>query len=121
MEVMLGDRRSDRRYEMQLNVRYRLLRGSRVLCEGTGATTSVSRGGLTFTAGRFLPSGLSIQLWVEWPIPQRGIERVELRIAGRTLRCDGDEVAVRANWHEFIRMETGAQESFVRNEPLMVA
>lgn len=122
MEVMLGDRRSDRRYDMRLPVRYRLLRGSRVLYEGTGTTVNVSRGGVAFETERFLPSGLSIQLWVEWPVLHRGREPMVLRLAGRILRCDGEEVGVRTTWHEFVKPECpAALERVVMNEPALVA
>ena len=122
MEFMLGDRRSDRRYDMQLPVRYRLLRGSRVLYEGAGSTVNVSRGGVSFQTERFLPSGLSIQLWIDWPVPHRGREPMVLRLAGRILRCNGDEVGVRTTWHEFVKPEAPAVRGrSVIDEPALVA
>lgn len=121
MQIVLGDRRAHRRYEVRLQLHYRLLRGSRVLYEGCGVTTNMSRGGVTFQTGRFLPSGLSIQMWIEWPILMRGCERTLLRLAGRILRSDGEEVAVRTTWHEFVRAETPAAGEAADREPVLVA
>lgn len=121
MEMFLGDRRATRRYAIRLQLHYRLLRGSRVLYEGCGTTTNMSRGGVEFETGRFLPSGLSIQMWVEWPILMRGCDRMLLRMAGRILRCDGDQVAVRTTWHEFVRAEAPASRKTVERQPVLVA
>jgi hypothetical protein len=117
MESISGDQRSDQRYDIRLKVRYRLSRGSRVLYEGTGATTNLSSGGVAFTTERFLPSGLSIRLWIEWPILRHGRHPVELQIAGRILRCHDGKVTVRTNWHEFVHLGSPAFES----ESLLVA
>ncbi|HWQ54812.1 MAG TPA: PilZ domain-containing protein [Bryobacteraceae bacterium] len=119
MESMLADRRTEHRFEMELPVHYRLLRGSRVLYEGSGTTANLSRGGLSLKTERFLPSGLSIQLSVEWPVGQ-GHDQMLLRLSGRILRCDGEVVAVRTNWHEFVRPNSGAGRAST-NEHALVA
>lgn len=108
MEMILGDRRSDRRYDLRLPMRYKLLRGRRVLHEGTGYTSNVGRGGIAFTAGRFLPSGLAIEISIQWPVLLRGHESIELRVGGRIARSDGEDAAVRANWFDFVRTESTA-------------
>jgi hypothetical protein len=105
MELILGDRRADRRYDIELPMRYRLLRGSRVLFEGRGMTTTLSRSGFAFRSGRFLPGGLMIEAFIEWPVVLRGCEAVTLRINGRIIRSDGDMAAVRNTWHDFVRDE----------------
>lgn len=120
MEMILGDRRATRRYPVRLQLHYRLLRGSRILYEGRGTTNNISRGGVEFETGRFLPSGLSIQMWIAWPVLMRGCEQMLLRLVGRTVRCDGDRAAVRTSWHEFVRAETPAAHDSER-QPVMVA
>lgn len=121
MESMLADRRTERRFEMELPAQYRLLRGSRVLYEGSGTTANLSRGGLSLKTDRFLPSGLSIQLSVEWPVGH-GHDQMMLRLSGRILRCDGDVVAIRTTWHEFVRIDCGAGRAMTAmNEHALVA
>ena len=61
-EKIGGERRSDRRYDINLNVRWKLIRRRRVLESGTGKTVDVSSGGLLIEIDRDLPSGLNIEL-----------------------------------------------------------
>ena len=103
MEIILGDRRTDRRYELRLPMRYKLLRGRRTLYEGTAYTSNLGRGGVSFTAGRFLPSGLAVEIFIDWPVLLRGQDSIQLRMSGRISRSDGLEVAVKTNWHDFVR------------------
>jgi len=56
------ERRSDRRYELALTVRWRVIRRRRVLDSGTGTTVDVSSGGLLLETGRELATGLMIEL-----------------------------------------------------------
>jgi hypothetical protein len=113
MELILGDRRADRRYDIELPMRYRLLRGSRVLFEGQATTATLSRSGFAFRSGRFLPSGLMIEAYIDWPVILRGCEAVTLRINGRIVRSDGDLAVVRNTWHEFVREESAANSETI--------
>ena len=56
-EKIGGERRTDRRYDINLNVRWKLIRRRRVLDSGTGKTLDVSSGGLLIETDRELPSG----------------------------------------------------------------
>ena len=64
-----GDRREDRRYQLQLECKWKLIRRRKVLDTGTGHTIDVSSGGLLFDAGRHLPEGLNVELSIAWPVP----------------------------------------------------
>src|SRR6185369_15290620 len=48
MDVIMGDRRTDRRYSLRLPMKYKILRGRRVLYEGTAHTSNLGRGGVSF-------------------------------------------------------------------------
>ncbi len=52
VDVIDGDRRQDRRYHLQLELKWKLIRRRRVLDTGTGHTLDVSSGGILFDAGR---------------------------------------------------------------------
>lgn len=108
MEMILGDRRSDRRYDLRLPMQYKIFRGRRVLFEGTGYTSNLGRSGLSFEAGRFLPSGLAIEIAIEWPVLLRGHDSIRLRVHGRISRSDGQEAAVKAQSYDFVRTESAA-------------
>ncbi|MFB3828544.1 MAG: PilZ domain-containing protein [Bryobacteraceae bacterium] len=102
MEMIQGDRRTDRRYDMQLKLHYRLMKGSRVLHEGTGITRNMSRGGIQFEADRSLQSGSLVELSIEWPIPLRGRTPIRLHVMGYVTRSCRKVVALHSTWHEFV-------------------
>ena len=96
-----GERRSDRRYDLALNVRWKLIRRRRVLDSGTGKTVDVSSGGLLFETDRQLPSGLNIELSIAWPVLLHNVAPLQLVVAGRVVRTTGQRVGVRMTQHEF--------------------
>ena len=59
-ETIAGDRRRDRRYQLQLPLKWKLVRRRRVLDAGTGHTIDLSSGGILFDSGRRLPDGLTV-------------------------------------------------------------
>ena len=96
-----GERRTDRRYDLALNVRWKLIRRRRVLDSGTGTTVDVSSGGILFETDRELPSGLNIELSVAWPVLLHNVAPLQLVVAGRVVRTTGRRVGVRMTQHEF--------------------
>lgn len=109
MEMIMGDRRADKRYEMELELQYRIIRGHRVVQQGYGRTITMSRGGLAFTTERQLPIGCAIELAIEWPIPLYGRYPLQLRMMGHVVRNVRGVAAVRTTWHEFLRLDTVAE------------
>jgi hypothetical protein len=95
------ERRSDRRYELALTVRWRLIRRRRVLDCGTGTTVDVSSGGLLLETDRELSTGLMIELSIVWPVLLYNVAPLQLVVAGRVVRAQGRRVAVRMVQHEF--------------------
>jgi hypothetical protein len=96
-----GDRRQDRRYGIQLDVKWKLIRRRRVLDSGIGNTVDLSSGGLMFDAGRFLPEGLNVELSITWPVLLHNVAPLQLVVAGRIVRSRGSQVAIRTVQHEF--------------------
>ena len=100
-EKIGGERRSDRRYDITLSVRWKLIRRRRVLDSGTGKTVDVSSGGLLIETDRELPSGLNIELSIAWPVLLHNVAPLQLVVAGRVVRSKGQRVGVRMVQHEF--------------------
>src|SRR5215472_10382290 len=100
-EKIGGERRTDRRYDINLNVRWKLIRRRRVLESGTGKTVDVSSGGLLIEIDRELPSGLNIELSIAWPVLLHDVAPLQLVVAGRVVRTTGQRVGVRMIQHEF--------------------
>lgn len=100
-EAINGDRRSNRRYDLALVLRWKLVRRRRVLDSGTGFTVDLSSGGLRFDAGRQLPVGLNVELTIEWPALLHNIAPMCLAVSGRIIRANGGQIAIHMLQHEF--------------------
>jgi hypothetical protein len=100
-DSIAGDRRQDRRYELQLDVKWKLIRRRRVLDTGTGQTIDMSSGGILFDAGRHLPEGLNVELSITWPVLLHNVAPMQLVASGRIVRAAGRKVAIQTAQHEF--------------------
>src|SRR6266567_1545735 len=103
-DSIAGDRRSDRRYRIQLELRWKLIRRRKLQDSGTGRTIDLSSGGILFDAGRPLPVGLNVELSVSWPVLLQHVAPMQLVVAGRIVRSDGRRTALRITQHEFRTM-----------------
>jgi len=116
-EKIGGERRTDRRYDLSLNVRWKLIRRRRVLDSGTGITIDVSSGGLLLETDRELPSGLNIELSISWPVLLHNVAPLQLVVAGRVVRTTGQRIGIRMTQHEFRTLSIPAER---RGEMAMV-
>lgn len=101
MESINGERRNDRRYDLKLELRWKLVRRRRIIDNGTGFTLDLSSGGVRFHAGRDLPVGLNVDLSVSWPVRLHNIAPMQLSIQGRVVRSTNGWAAIRMVQHEF--------------------
>src|SRR4051794_10703213 len=100
-ESIHGDRRDDRRYEIALELRWKLVRRRKVLDAGVGTTLDLSSGGGLFDAGRALPGGLSVELSISWPALLHNVAPMQLAVSGRIVRTHGSRIAITLIQHEF--------------------
>ena len=100
-DAINGDRRRNRRYHLQLEVKWKLIRRRRVLDTGTGYTVDFSSGGILFDAGRHLPEGLSAELSISWPVLLHNVAPLQLVATGKIVRGNGHHVAIQTVQHEF--------------------
>jgi hypothetical protein len=96
-----GNRRADKRYEIRLDLRWKLVRRRRVLESGIGHTVDLSSGGILFEAGRQLPVGFHVELSVSWPVLLESSAPLQLVILGKIVRCRDGRTAVIMAQHEF--------------------
>jgi hypothetical protein len=101
VEAIAGDRRGNRRYDLRLEIRWKLLHRRRVLDSGSGWTRDLSRHGVLFEAGRMLPLGSHLEVVVSWPALLHGIKPLKLLAIGRVVRSDDASTAIRMTQHEF--------------------
>src|SRR6266542_946595 len=101
IELIRGERRSNRRYETELDLQYELLEGGRVVRRGAGTTSDLSSGGLSFRTDDVLPAGRKVRLSISWPSILPNVAPVELAVGGRVIRSHGQCTAVQADSYEF--------------------
>jgi hypothetical protein len=118
IDSISGERRSDRRYGIHLELRWKLIRRRRALESGVGHTLNLSSGGILFDAGRQLPVGLNVELAISWPVLLRDTAPLQLIVSGRIVRGGGDRTAVAMSHHEFRTIGTpGGQRIQNGNSP----
>ena len=110
MKSVGGDRRTDRRYGIQLDLRWKLIRRRRVLENGVGHTVDFSSGGVLFDAGRPLPVGLNVELAITWPVLLHDQAPLQLIVSGRIVRCAANRAAVEMAQHEFRTLGASADQ-----------
>jgi hypothetical protein len=103
-ETIHGERRADRRYPIELELRYKLIRRKKVLETGVGRTLDLSSGGIMFETERPLPRGFSVELAVHWPVLLRNIAPLHLIVKGKVVRTEDGRTAIRMSQHEFRTM-----------------
>ena len=99
-DIIHGDRRSDRRYELSLQLRF-VCSGWPVTRTGCGHTLELSRGGVRFWTDSAPPDGSTVDLKIQWPFLLQDVCPLELRVAGSVLRTDSRGTVVKISKYEF--------------------
>jgi len=107
----LMDRNSERRrgdrFPIVREVRYKVTYRRGDPKSGIGTTVNVSSAGVLFTAPETLASGKRIELAISWPVQLDGKCPLKLVAQGRITRCQGTEVAMEIENHEFRTRSSG--------------
>jgi hypothetical protein len=101
IDKISGDRRSDRRYRIDLELRWKLIRRRKIRDTGLGHTIDISSGGILFDASRPLPAGMNVELSISWPVLLHNVAPLQLVVSGRIIRSQGSLAAVQILQHEF--------------------
>ncbi len=109
VDSIAGDRRFDRRYGIQLELRWKLIRRRKVRDIGLGHTLDLSSGGILFDACRPLPAGMNVELSIAWPVLLHNVAPMQLTVSGRIIRSCGTRAAIRIVQHEFRTMGASAE------------
>lgn len=95
------DRRSDHRYPLKAELKYRVVRLGRTVMSGVGQTINMSSGGVLLQTPNPLPLSEKVELSVFWPIPLGNVTPLQLHIVGRAVRREGTGTAVMIERHQF--------------------
>ena len=99
-DIIHGDRRSDRRYAFELEMRFSYTE-RRITHAGRGYTVDLSRGGIRFRAETAPPAGSLVEMHLAWPFLLQNVIPLELQLWGSVLRSDADGTVVRITKYEF--------------------
>ena len=95
------ERRLTNRFQIQQEVRYRLVQSRATPGKGIGQTVDVSSRGILFTTSERLPTGRMVEIAMHWPARLNGTCPLQFVARGRVIRSDGKTAAVRIQRYEF--------------------
>ena len=96
-----GDRRSKKRYALDLALTYRVLRKYRVIATGSGRTSNMSSSGLAFTTNETFNLATYIELSISWPVLLYDNCLLKLVVEGSVVRSSAAFTAIRVKRTEF--------------------
>ena len=96
-----GDRRTRRRYDIDLHVQYKIFRQYQVSQTGTGKTINLSGDGIACEFDDVLKPGTAIELAIAWPVLLNKTCPLKLVVTGKVVRSDAILTAVRMERYEF--------------------
>ena len=95
------DRRIKRRFQIEQDVKYKMLYGQRIAETGVGRTMNVSSGGVWFSTENMLTSGMPVELSMTWPVLLNESCPMKLMIYGCVVRSNERGAAVAIERYEF--------------------
>jgi len=95
------ERRTKRRFQIEQEVRYKMLYGQRIAETGTGKSLNISSGGVWFTTENILTAGMPVELSMSWPVLLNDSCPMKLMIYGCVIRSNDRGAAVAIERYEF--------------------
>ena len=95
------ERRTKRRFQIDQEVKYKMLYGQRIAETGTGRTINISSGGVWFSTESMLTSGMPVELSMSWPVLLNDSCPMKLMIYGCVVRSNERGAAVAIERYEF--------------------
>jgi hypothetical protein len=95
------ERRTKRRFQIDQEVRYKMLYGQRIAETGVGRTMNISSGGVWFSTESMLTSGMPVELSMNWPVLLNDSCPMKLMIYGCVVRSNEKGAAVAIERYEF--------------------
>lgn len=108
-----GDRRSRRRYAVDLPLQYKVMNHYRVCQAGSGKTVNMSSRGIAFETGDLLKMGAFVELAITWPVLLNQSCPLKLVVTGRVVRTGVGLMAIRMERYEFKTQGSRAFQAMV--------
>jgi len=95
------ERRLQRRYPIEGEVEYRIVRQGQVASTGIGVVSDLSDTGILFNAGQALCPGWNLELLIPWPTARNPLGRVDVCAVARIVRTEENWCAARILKYDF--------------------
>ena len=95
------ERRTKRRFQIDQEVKYKMLYGQRIAETGTGKTLNISSSGVWFTTESMLTTGMPVEVSMNWPVLLNDSCPMKLMIYGCVVRSNEKGAAVAIERYEF--------------------
>jgi len=95
------ERRTKRRFQIDQEVKYKMLYGQRIAETGVGRTVNISSGGVWFSTENMLTSGMPVELSMNWPVLLNDSCPMKLMVYGCVVRSNEKGAAVAIERYEF--------------------
>ena len=95
------ERRMKRRFQIEQEVRYKMLYGQRIAETGVGRSLNISSGGVWFSTETMLTAGMPVELSMNWPVLLNDSCPMKLMIYGCVIRSTERGAAVAIERYEF--------------------
>jgi hypothetical protein len=86
---------TDRRYQIDAGLEYKLIRGGIVLRTGRGTTVYISGSEIVFKPEDPIPARLHIEASVSWPAPVDPAITLKLHVHGETVETESGYAAIK--------------------------
>jgi len=94
------DRRLRRRFNLELELEFRVIDRGQVISSGSGWTTDVSSGGVAFQTSAPVKMGAMLELSLHWPAMLNGASPLQLIVLGRVRRTE-ERIVITVDRYEF--------------------
>jgi hypothetical protein len=95
------ERRGADRFDIQRDVKYKILNKRTDFEEGTGKTINISSNGVLFTTDKTLVPGKRVELSISWPAQLDNKCNLKLVARGRVARFEKGRAAIEIHQYEF--------------------
>src|ERR1017187_1093639 len=99
-EIIHGDRRADRRYQYEMELRFSYKLGS-AMRFGSGHTLDLSRGAVRFVTETPPPDGADVELRIAWPYLLQNVCSLELVVRGTAVTSSVRGTVLTMSGYEF--------------------
>jgi len=99
LDRLVADRRSARRFPLDVAVELKLGRKAQETCRGK--LINISSGGILLSVERYIDVGVETKVKIPWPARLNGTVGLILNLKGQTVRTDDNLVAIKISHSEF--------------------